>query len=291
MRIRCEMKREPEGARQLDCWIRSARSASTSAWRAARSLMVLLLPVMTSCKIRPPTPYWIETHGQAVGVRIAGWSNGVLLVDGNHQLWTYPGHWSQPWLTQGTTRGLRMVTASKAVAYGVTNEDKLFRFTGNQWLSYKGAEGESISEIAVTDDDRLLLLVDGKLKELRSQNLEGLDCDSISGVAVTGGAANEAYVVDQNGALYLDAMGRCSPVPAPARLRRIAGRPDRLLAVGADGSIWRRRANTWARLPAPTKYRAGHTARETRADDIALSAYTTWLLDDEGSVFVLSDET
>jgi hypothetical protein len=252
---------------------------------------VLLLLAATSCKIRPPTPYWIETHGQAVGARIAGWSNGVLLVDGNHQLWSYPGRWNQPWLTQPGTRGLRMLTASKTVAYGLTNEGRVFRFTGNQWSPLKGAEAENISEIAVTEDDRLLLLVDGKLKQLRSQKLEALDCDAITGVAVTGGAADEAYVVDQSGALYLDAMGRCTSVPAPARLRRIAGRPERLLAIAEDGSIWRRRANNWARLPAPSKYRAGHTARETRGDDIALSAYTTWLLDDEGSVFVLSDET
>jgi hypothetical protein len=108
---------------------------------------------------------------------------------------------------------------------------------------------------------------------------------------VTGTQGEDAFVLDQAGALFRNADGRCDKVSAPAPLQRIAARSDRLLAVAADGSVWRRRADKWTQLPLPFKYRPGQAAIATRVQDVGVSAYSTWLVDTEGSVFLLSDES
>jgi hypothetical protein len=243
------------------------------------------------CRIQSQAPYWIETHGQVAGQRVAGWSKGALLLGTNQRLWAYPGGWANPWPAESTPHDLRAIAASNTTAYAVSTDGRVLRFADNHWSPVEGSASWNASEIAATVDDRLLVLANGKLSELARGHLQELDCNSVTGSAVAGAAPGEAFLLDQQGALYLDAGGRCEQVPTPIRLQRIAGLPDRLLAVGVDGSIWRRRANAWARLPEPFKYRAGQVARGTHAQDVGVSTYTTWVVDHEGSVFLLSDET
>jgi len=252
----------------------------------------VLLLVVEACRIRSPTPYWIEAHGHAQGSRIAGWSGGVLLLNGSQQLSAYPGHWNDPWLAQPSTRALRAVTAAATVAFGLSTDGRLLRFADQHWSTREGVErAKNVTEIAATEDNRLLVLADGKLMQLNDRTLEDLGCDSVAGVAISGGAEHESFVVDRDGGLYLSTAGHCDPIATPTPLRRIAGHADRLLAVAANGSVWRRRQGSWTQLPLPLKYRPGQSAKKTHAADVALSAYSTWLLDDEGSVFLLSDET
>jgi len=242
------------------------------------------------CRIHSQAPYWIETHGEAVGLRIAGWSTGALLLGPNQQLWIYPGGWSNPWPPQAHTHDLRAVAAANTTGYAIATDGRVLRFSDNRWFPYEGSAAWNASEIAATEDDKLLVLSDGKLRLFEHGQLLELGCDGVNGSAVAAAGPGQAYVLDQQGALFLSADERCDGIAAPTPLRRIAGRSDRLLGVGVDGSVWRRRGSTWTRLAAPHKYRPGQVARETRVQDVGVSAYSTWIIDSEGSVFLLSDE-
>ena len=243
-----------------------------------------------SCRIRSKEPYWIETHGHALGNRVVGWAGGALLLGGDSHLWGYPGPWSNPWVPKSQTRPLRAIAGANSVAYGLLSDGQVARFTGG-WSAIEGSAAWGASEIALTDDEHLLVIAAGKLRLFEHGELKPLACDALAGVALAGIHGNEAFLLDQAGALYLNADGRCDKISAPTRLQRIAARSDRLLAVAVDGSVWRRRAGAWRQLPAPFKFRAGQAPAPMRAQDVGVSAYSTWLVDTEGSVFLLSDES
>lgn len=251
--------------------------------------MIALL--CASCRIKPSEPYWLEAHGHAVGVRVAGWPSGALLIGSDRGLWSYPGPWSSPWVSLPHAHELRAITASDSAGYALFADGEVSRYAAGRWKPYDGSQAWGASEIGVTDDDRLLLIVAGKLRALERGELKALGCDTVASVAVAGTHAGEGFVLDRDGALYASAQGRCDKVDAPVRFRRIAARSNRLLAVAVDGSLWRRRGGSWSKLPAPFKYRAGQIATAGRAQDVGVSAYTSWLIDTEGSVFLLSDET
>ena len=143
----------------------------------------------------------------------------------------------------------------------------------------------------MTEDEHLLVIANGRLRVLDHGELRALACDAVNGSAVAGTQGDDAFLLDQAGALYLNADGRCDKVVAPARFQRIAARSDRLLAVAMDGSVWRRRGGEWTHLPQPFKYRSGQAPAPALAQDVGVSAYSTWLVDTEGSVFLLSDES
>jgi hypothetical protein len=253
----------------------------------------LLISLLASagCRIRSKAPYWIETHGHALGPRIAGWSFGVLLLGGDEQLWGYPGPWADPWAAKARTHSLRAIAASNSNAYALLRDGAVSRFNGGSWAPFEGSQNWGASEIGATEDDHLLLVIGGKLKMFDHGALKPLYCDAIDSASVAGTHGDEAFVLDQSGALYFNAEGRCDRIAAPARLLRIAARPNRLVAVAADGSVWRRRAGAWSKLPAPFKYRDGQAPVPSIAQDVAVSSYSTWMVDNEGSVFLLSDET
>jgi hypothetical protein len=247
--------------------------------------------LLGGCRIQSAAPYWLETHGHAVGLRVAGWPSGALLIGSDRQLWSYPGPWSNPWVMQPRLHELRAIAASDSAGYALLSDGEVARYAAGRWKPYDGSQAWGASEIGVTDDDRVLLIVAGKLRALERGELKALGCDAVVSVAVAGTHSDVAFVLDRDGALYQSTPGRCDKIEAPARLQRIAARSNRLLAVGVDGSLWRRRRGSWTKLPPPFKYRAGQVATATRAQDVGVSAYSSWLVDNEGSVFLLSDET
>jgi hypothetical protein len=249
------------------------------------------LVALAGCRIKSGQPYWLETHGHAVAIRVAGWPSGALIIGSDRSLWSYPGPWSNPWVAQPHTRELRSIAASDSAGYALLSDGEVARFVGGRWKPYEGSQTWGASDIGVTEDDRLLVIVGGKLRAVERGELKDLGCDAVNAVAVAGTHADEAFVLDGDGALYLSRQGRCDKLDAPVRLQRIAARPNRLLAVAFDGSLWRRRGSAWAKLPAPFKYRTGQVATATRAQDVGVSAYTSWVVDNDGSVFLLSDET
>jgi hypothetical protein len=244
----------------------------------------------SGCRIRSKEPYWIETHGQALGNRVAGWAGGALLLGGDRHLWGYPGPWSNPWVPKAQTRPLRAIAAANSVAYGLLSDGQIARFSGG-WAPLEGSAAWGTSELGMTEDEHLLVIANGKLRAVDHGDLRALGCDAVNGSAVAGTHGDDAFLLDQAGVLYLNADGRCEKVDAPARFQRLAARRDRLLAVAVDGSVWRRRAAKWTQLPRPFKYRAGQAPAPVLAQDVGVSAYSTWLVDTEGSVFLLSDES
>ena len=143
----------------------------------------------------------------------------------------------------------------------------------------------------MTEDGHLLVIANNKLRAFEHDALKPLGCDAIDTVAVAGTRLEGAFVLDRAGTLFFNGDGRCDKITAPAPLSRIAANSERLLAVAVDGAVWRRRDNAWARLPPPFKYRIGQSPTVKQAQDVAVSAYSTWLVDTEGAVFLLSDET
>jgi hypothetical protein len=251
----------------------------------------VLWVAIAGCRIRSNEPYWLEGHGNGVVSRCAGWSAGALCIGSNQQLWIYPGPYARSWAAQAQTRPLRSVAAGSDAAYALTSDGEVARFEHNRWRLYEESKLWSVSEVGATDDDVLLVIAAGKLRSFQQGELRPLSCDAITSVAVAGVHGDEAFVLDQAGALYLNADGRCQKIPAPVQLRRIAAKPGRLVALAEDGSVWRRRASTWVRLPVPFKYRTGQSPVPCQPQDIGTSLYSTWLVDTEGNVFLLSDET
>jgi hypothetical protein len=281
-------------------WSRSARlyrrrmltaRMSTLRLSSFRSVFFLIVLASTGCKIKSSAPYWLEVHGHAVGVRVAGWPSGALLIGSDRHLWEYPGPWSNPWVPQAHTHELRAVAASDSSGYALLSDGEVSRFANGRWRSFEGSQAWGVTEIGATEDDTLLLIARGKLSVFEHGALKELSCDAVTGVAVAGVQGEDAFLLDQSGALYLNSQGKCDRIAAPTPLARIAARPNRLLAVGTDGSLWRRRGGAWGKLAPPFKYRIGQVATATQAQDVGVSAYSSWVVDDEGSVYLLSDET
>jgi hypothetical protein len=239
----------------------------------------------------PSHPYWIEAHGEVPILRVGAWPGGALAIGTDRHLYGYPGAWSRPWLPQGTPQELRAIAASQTAVYGILADGQVARFAGGTWTPYAGSVSWGASEIGATEDDRLLVVVGGHVRSVDGVDLKEAPCSSVISVVVAGARGDEMFVLDGEGGLHHGEAGRCEPVQTPVRLQRIAAASGRLLGVGADGTVWRWRDRAWTTLPPVRKFRAGRAAFETRAREIAVSAYSTWIMDDEGAVFLLSDET
>ena len=255
--------------------------------------MFFLIALSSSgCRIRSRAPYWIETHGTALGSRVVGWSYGALLLGGDRHLWGYPGPWANPWVAKEQSRSLRAITAARANVYGLFADGQVARFNGGSWSPLPGSANWGASELGVSEDDHLLVISGGKLRAFAHDELRPLSCDAVPNLAAVAATHDdEAFVLDQAGALYYGGASSCDPVQAPVPLTRIAARGARLLALARDGSVWRRRDNVWQQLPPAFKVRAGQGPEPMTAQDVGVSAYSTWLVDTQGSVFILSDES
>lgn len=254
-------------------------------------LLLLVFVSVQGCRIRSKDPYWIETHGHALGSRIAGWALGVVMIGTDQHLWGYPGGWNNPWEAKEQSRALRAVTGAHTHVYGLLADGRAARFSGSRWIPIEGSQAWGASEVSITETEHLLVIAGGKLRATTRAELSPLSCDEHPDlVAVAALSADSAFVVDQSGRLFFNGDGRCDPIPAPANLRRIAATSNRLVAVAADRSLWRRRDNAWVKLPMPFKNRPGQAPAAAHPEDVAVSESSTWVVDTEGSVYLLSDE-
>lgn len=251
----------------------------------------LLVVAALGCRFMPNHPYWIETLGRPQGIRIGAWPGGALAIGTDSRLYGYPGPWSRPWAPQGHPQEIKALSASQTAVYAILSDGQVARFANDRWTPFAGSAAWGAAEIAATEDDHLLVLAGGKLRRADAAGLKEVLCETVVGVSIAATRGDEAYVVDQAGEVHRSAARNCAPVEAPARFLRIAATTTRLLGVARDGSVWRQRAGRWTALPSPFKYRPGTAPTPTRAQDIAVSAQNTWLMDHEGSIFVLSDET
>jgi hypothetical protein len=267
---------------------------SPTARHLARAGVVafgVLLVAGAACRFQPNHPSWIEAQGQAQGARVGAWSGGALTIGTDRRLWRYPGEWSRPWLPEGPQQELRALAGSQTAIYGVLADGQVARYQGGAWAPYAGSIGWGASEVSASEDDVLLVIVSGHVRRVDGLELRDTVCPAIGAAAIASVGPERAFVLDGEGALFDGAPGRCDRVDAPVRLVRIAANGRRLVAVGADGTVWRRRDGAWAALPPIEKYRPARAPFEPRARDVAVSVNSTWLMDDEGAIFVLSDES
>jgi hypothetical protein len=270
-------------------FVRAPRARPAFAFATA----LLLSMSGSACRILPEHPYWIEALGHATGSSVGAWTGGALTIGTDRHLYAYPGQWSRPWLPSGPPQELRAVAASRVAIYGILGDGQVGRLAGELWTAYPGSVAWGTSSLSATDDDRLMVIVGGHVRLVEGVDLKESVCASLPGavIALAGIKVDEAYVLDEHAVLHHGAGGSCDAVATPKPLQRIAATGGRLVGVAQDGTIWRRRDGAWTALPAPRKFRPGRAAFETRARDVAVSANSTWILDDEGAVFVLSDET
>ncbi|HEX3850122.1 MAG TPA: hypothetical protein VHW01_04100, partial [Polyangiaceae bacterium] len=104
------------------------------------------------------------------------------------------------------------------MVYGLLADGTVARFTGSSWSPQEASAGWNASELSVTEGDQLLIIANGRLRAVSHDEPRTLSCDARPAlVAVAAVAANEAFVLDQAGALYFNSNGSCDPVPAPVR--------------------------------------------------------------------------
>jgi hypothetical protein len=232
------------------------RSIRRASGRLGLSLVVAILAM--GCRFRSPGAYWIEAHGEGRAVRLAGRPAGV----------------------------------ASAAVYVISPNGEVVRVVDGRGTAYAGSVGWGSSAIAASEDDRLFVVVGGRTRQVDGADLKDAPCGSVAATAIAAAGGDEIYVVDGVGALYRGTANACAPVATPTPLRDVAAFPGRVVAVGRDGTVWRRRGEQpWQPLPAAVEYRPGGVESPRPAVQAALSATCTWLLDQDGAVFVLSDET
>jgi len=77
---------------------------------------------------------------------------------------------------------------------------------------------------------------------------------------------------------------------APAHVVSVAASPALLAVADSSGIASIRGGQGWMRLTEPRRYRVDVLPTRTRIQKLAISETTTWALDADGSVFLLSEQ-
>jgi len=246
----------------------------------------------TGCRFMPSGAHWIEGHGEGRLVHLAGSPAGVLGIGEDTHLWAYPVEWSRPWVQRDAAQELRTIASSPVALYAIVKSGEVVRVVDGRWTTFAGSIGWGATSLGASEDDRLFIVIGGRIRRVEGVDLKEAPCDGVSAAVVSGVRGDEIYVVDAAGALHHGTPTSCPIVPTPTPVRDVAARNGRLIVVATDGRVWRRRGDeAWRLLPAVNKYRPFRGPFEVKAAQVALTDYSTWLLDREGSVFVLSDES
>jgi hypothetical protein len=266
----------------------SSRSRRLAPWSPA--LLAAGVAVALGCRIQSPGAYWIEAHGDGRAQHVAGRPAGVVAVGADQRLWIYPTDYARPW-RQIQAETFRAVTASTAAIYVITASGEVSRSADGPLVPYGGSVGWGSTALAASEDDHLFVVVGGKAHRVEGEQLQDAPCGDITAAGIAAGGGSELYVVDGMGRLHRGDASGCAPVETPVTVRQVAVNGGRVVMVGTDGSVWRRRgADPWHALPPAIRYRPGSLGVKVLAAEVGLSTTCTWLLDRDGNVFVLSDE-
>lgn len=261
------------------------RRARPHRWR----LVAAALLATAGCRFMPDGGHWIEAHGTARAKHIAGAPTGVQAIGMDDTMYLYPTDWARPWRSLGAQQ-VKALAASSAAFYVISPGGEVVRIVNGHWTPYAGSVGWGVTALAASSDDKLYGVVGGRLRRIEGADLRDAPC-SDKGVARVAARGDEVFVVDGAGSLFRGAGGTCAPETSPGPLRDVAAFPGRLVAVARDGAVWRRRdGGAWRPLPPIRKYRTGRYPYLVTALEASLSATSTWILDDENAVFLLSDE-
>jgi hypothetical protein len=263
---------------------------ATTPRRACRwALAGALLAAAAGCRFMPKDGHWIEAHGTARAKRIAGAPTGVEAIGMDDALYLYPTDWARPWRALGGQQ-VKALAASSAAFYVISNGGEVVRIVNGVWSPLAGSVAWGATTLAASPEDKLYVVVGGHLRRVEGADLRDAPCGDVK-VAWAAARGDEVYVLDGAGTLFRGAPGACAQEATPGPLQDVSAFTDRLVAVTRAGEVWRRRnGQPWRPLPAVKKYRPGRYPYVVTAVQTSLSATSTWLLDAEGSVFLLSDE-
>lgn len=258
---------------------------------ASIAVASLVAVAVSGCRFMPKGAHWVEAHGGARAVRVAGRPAGVVAIGTNRRLYAYPTDYARPWRELGPQE-VRELASSLIALYVIGASGELWRVVDGQWTTYPGSGTWGATAIAASADDRLFVIVGGKTRRVDGADLRDAPCGDVVATAMAAVTADELYVIDSAGGLHHGLATSCALVTTPGPLRNVAVSGERLVGVTTTGAVWRRRGEAdWLALPVVREYRSGAFPQEVLAAEVALSSTCTWVLDQAGAVFVLSDET
>src|SRR5205807_1846844 len=159
---------------------------------------------------------------------------------------------------------------------------ELFRVANGAWTAYPGSAGWGLTAIAASDDDRLFAIAAGKIRRVDGNELKEAPCPDLTATAISADGADRLYAVNPAGVLYRGIGTSCAPIATPASVRTVAAIEGRVIVLDQGGTLWRRRGEgDWRVLPPVRKYRAGMRPYKSTPTQVAVSAYSTWIIDDE----------
>jgi hypothetical protein len=247
----------------------------------------LLLASTGSACVRRAEPYWIEAHGHASSTDVAASSLGVFGLSPQHRLLSYPRAWAAPWTTEDDG-ALTAIASYREQLVGLTTDHTLVRLRPKHVdLPVHGTA--QLSKLALGDEDHLFVLADGHLRRLDGAELVSTPCSDLSATDLAAAHQSSWVVADEQ--LYRDDGQHCDKVSdAPPHVTSVAASPTLLAVTDASGVASIRGGHGWVRLTEPRRYRVDVLPTRTRIQKLAISETTTWALDADGSVFLLSEQ-
>jgi hypothetical protein len=268
-----------------------AHHASCSKNAGIVAALVVAIAVSAGCRFMPDGAYWIEAHGEARALNITARPAGAMVIGTDSTLWAYPGYFARPWVHQGPEDATAIAASARAL-YAVRGNRELFRVADGTWTAYQGSAAWGVTAISASEDDRLFAIAAGRIRRLEGRNLTDAPCADLPATFISSDGADGIYAVAANGILHHGSGPSCAPVTTPAPVREVAAFGGRVVVLTQDATLWRRRGDgNWHTLPRVRKYRPKVRPYWTTPVHLSLSAYSTWIVDNEQAVFLLSDET
>ncbi len=242
--------------------------------------------ILLGCRFREH-PYWIEAHGHAIVHDVAASALGVCAVAMDDRLLRYPGEFGNSW-TFESDGSIATIAGRDDLLISIQRSGAL------TWLrpSHREVPGSTewkLSRVALSSRERVFVIADGRVRQVRDDMLSDVPCSSLSAEALAASQA-EIWIVSQ-GKLHRDDGAGCQPVQgAPERLLSVAASETLLGVTTVDGGASVRGTAGWLQLPLPTKRRIDQLPRLTQLKRLAIGRTTTHGLDHEGAVFLLSEQ-
>jgi hypothetical protein len=241
-----------------------------------------------ACRIRANGPHWIEVHGHAKLQRIAGGPMGLLAIGTNALLYSYPEFGSVWHEWNNRLRAQVVVGSRRGLVYaeeGRVGQGNHGRVGAPEWTL-----GGAVTALATDEDgDALYAVAAGHISRLLATGAAPGPCSDLHVVSIAL-AQGQLWVSDAQHIYSASDTGCAAISGAPAKVTRLAGLRQHLLALNEDGDVFRRGpSGNWEQLPRPTRFRPDQMPQLPPAQDIAVTGTAEWLLDDEQNVFVLSE--
>jgi len=253
------------------------------------ALGVLVSFGSVACRIRSGAPHWIETHGRAQVQRVAGGPMGLLAIGTNGLIYNYP-EFGSVWHEWNGHLHPRVVTGSRQGIVYADQEGRVGKGNHGHVSNPAWTLGSPVNALATDESgEKLYAVSDGHVSRLDSAGPVPGPCTELRIVSIA--LSQDALWLSDGEHVYIGNDAACQPaVGAPSRVTRLAGLGSRLFAVDAAGDVFRKtQGNAWERLPRPLKFRPDQLPMLHPALDVTLTGTAAWLVDDENSVFVLSE--